>query len=70
MSLGSFGRGAGLGVIYLSSGFKVDRSKSVTSDTEEDLLLLTNRFSNGTSRTFRYWPGRNGHELVDGWLGS
>jgi hypothetical protein len=70
MSFGSFGRGAGLGVMYLSSGFNVDGSKSVTSETEEDLLLLTNLFSQGTSRTFKYWPGRSGQELVDGWLGS
>jgi hypothetical protein len=70
MSFGSFGRGAGCGVMYLSSGFRVDGSKSVTSETEEDLLLLTKRFSKGTSSTFKYWPGRSGHELVDGWFGS
>jgi hypothetical protein len=39
-------------------------------DTDEDRLLLMNLFSNGTSRTLRYWPGRRGQELVEGCEGS
>jgi hypothetical protein len=69
MSRGNCGLGAGLGVTYRSSGFRV--WTALEMETEEDLLRLTNlSVSQGTSSTLRVWPGRSGHMLVDGCDGS
>lgn len=63
---GSFGRGTGLGLRYLSAGSMVR-----TSDVVELTLSFLSRFLlevmlKGTCNTFTSCPGSKGHDVVEG----
>jgi hypothetical protein len=66
---GSLGTaGGGRGVRYLSSGFIVFITTG--GAPSETLLSRSGVISTGTCNIFTCWPGRNGHEAVDGSVGS
>jgi hypothetical protein len=67
-SVGKFGFGTGRGFKYLSSGFIVRYSELVEL-TLPFRLRLPEPIWVGTWRTFTVWPGRRGHDVVEGSAG-